>query len=178
MTTEELIVVSFIIILILIVMLLLGGKNERRMYSDHETPHNFVGHTNVEGVRIHTRLNDSTPSEFMNARYKVIVDDNIGDNTEPLNDLCIAGFGNPDFMRGKEKELPKTSRTFWNSTKSTPTIAFDDKQLDHVAAELQTPDHRVRMAKKTEHFIPHTGGKSRLVFSSFENSHDEAPFQQ
>jgi hypothetical protein len=114
----------------------------------------------------------------MASRFAVIAEDGLGDNTEPLNDISIAGFKNPDFMGEKDHDMPKTSRTYWNSVKSTPTIATDNKQLEHIAADMQTPLHRVQMSKKSKHFLPHTGGRSRLNFSSFEHSNAEAAFRQ
>ena len=135
-------------------------------------------HTNYNGKRLQSQSIPSPysggVSEFMNARYKVIVDE----DTDPLNDICIEGFKNPAALTGKLDSMPKTSQTFWESTKSTPNLANDDKQLEHDAAEMLTPAHRVQMSKKSKRFLPFSGGKSRMSFASFENSTSEAPFRQ
>ena len=180
--SEDLMLIVIVIVLLLMVIMYVSSRFSVNNSYVIEDDHTNMSHTNYNGVRLPSQpLPDPTQggvAEFMNARYKVIVDDGVGDNTEPLNDISIAGFGNPDFMGEKHHLMPMTSRTFWNSKKSTPTIATDDKQLEHVAAEMQTPLHRVQMAKKSKHFLPFSGGKSRLNFTSFENSHSEPKFRQ
>jgi hypothetical protein len=181
---ELIILVTVVILLLLLVLFSSSGRRHRYRFptdQEYELDHTNMRHTNLNGRRMHSQRLPSPyyggVSEFMNARYKVIVDDNIGDNTEPLNDLCIMGFGNPyaDIL----DKMPNAGRIAqWDVEKSTPTIAGDDKQLEHVAAEMQTPNFQVRKSGKTRHLLPHTGGKSRLNFSSFENSNSESPFRQ
>lgn len=183
MDSEQLIIVSIIVVFLLLLMLLVSNSGNNRNYLTTDEAylldHTNMRHTNLNGKRMPSqRLPNLSASAFMNARYKVVVDDAVGDNIEPLNDLMIKGFKNPAFDHNRQGELPKVSRTNWKSQKSTPTIAYDDKQFEHVAAELMTPGHRVQMSSKAEHFLPHTGGRSRLNFSSFENSNNEAPFRQ
>lgn len=181
MDTDELLILVVVVVLVLIILVYMSGgrrhcltQNERLLLSGRN-----LRRTELDGQRLPAQeLPELGPSEFMSARYKVVVDDGVGDNIDPLNDLTIAGFKNPAFEYGEQDKLPKVSQTKWKSTKSTPFIAYDDKQLEHVAAELVTPDHRVKIAGKTSAYLPFTGGRSRLNFSSFENSNAEAPFRQ
>ncbi len=172
METEELIIISIVIIVLLLLLLILSQYNNRAHFltGDPTLP-------TLNSNPFDTQVN-LTPSAFMEARYKVLADDGVGDNTEPLNDLVIRGLGNNIFETGKQHELPQVSMVNWHSEKSTPEIAHDDKRLEHIAAELQTPEHRVLMSKKTREFLPYTGGQSRLNFSSYENSHNEPEFRQ
>lgn len=183
MTPEELLIVTIIVVVLIMVMLFVSNNNCKKHYLTEDQAmlldHTNMRHTNFNGMRLSSqRLPELGASGFMNARYKVVVDDSVGDNIEPLSDLVNAGFKNPAFEHDRQHELPDVSQTKWNSHKSSPEISSDDKQLQHDAAEMMTPGHRVEMSKKSSRFLPHTGGKSRLAFSSFENSNNEAPFRQ
>lgn len=183
MDSEELLFISVIIVVLLLIMVWVSNRynNKHHLTTDelYLLDHTNMRHTNLDGKRMHAqRLPPLGASQFMSARYKVIADDTVGDNVEPMSDLIIAGFKNPSFEHGRQKELPDVSQTYWSTQKSSPSIAYDDKQFEHIAAELVTPGHRVEMSKKVAHFLPHTGGRSRLNFSSFENSNNEAAFRQ
>lgn len=185
LSISELIILVAVVILLMIMVLYISKSGNKRNYArdnnyDNYDMMDYRSHTNLDGVRLPNRGLPSPytggVAEFIHARYKVIASDEA--ETEPLSDLCIAGFKNPAYLAGKMNNLPKTSQTFWNTTKSTPKLLGDDIHLEHDAAELQTPEHLVHMRAKTKHFLPFTGGKSRLNFSSFENSNSESPFRQ
>jgi hypothetical protein len=183
MGSEELLLIVGVVVVLLVLVIMLTGKHSRKNYLNAGDrillDRKNMRRTNYNGRALPPQaLPELGPSEFMNARYKVVVDDAVGDNVEPLSDLCIAGFKNPNFEHGLENNLPKISKVNRISQKSTPYIANDDKQFHHVAAEMMTPDFRVKMSGKAAHFLPHTGGKSRLNFTSYENHRDEAPFRQ
>lgn len=182
LSVNELTALVSVVILLVIMMLSLSNRSTCNKYMSDQScdddDYSNMRHTNYNGKRLQSQSLPSPysggVSEFMNARYKVIVDE----DTEPLNDICIEGFKNPAALSGKMDSLPKTSQTFWGSTKSNPNLAGDDKQLEHDAAEMLTPAHRVQMSKKSKRFLPFTGGKSRMNFASFEHSTSEAPFRQ
>lgn len=180
MNQGELIIVVIIVLLVLMYMLKVSNRVDTIL--DPESLWN-MRHTNIDGVRDSNKPLPSPwtyePPQFMNARYKVIADDNIGDNIDPLDDMINQRiFKNPHVECPTKHGYSDTSQTFWKTTKSTPTIASDNKQLIHSSAELQTPEHRVQMSKKTKHFLQHTEGRSRLNFTSFENSNSEPSFRQ
>ena len=181
MGSDELLVLSVFIIVILLLMMAYTHMRGRKNYTTKDEQllleRSNMRRTNLDGRSLGPQqLPELGAGRFMYARYKVIANDSIGDETEPLNDLCIAGFKNPAFEHGKKK--PLFTEANWSSERSTPNLDNDNTHLHHSAAEMVTPEHRTSVAKKTEHFLPYTGGKSRLNFSSFENSHNEAPFRQ
>lgn len=179
MVPGELAAIVIVILVILTMMLRTSSRSDYKYIADHTN----MSHTNYNGVRLPDQRIPSPwtyePSQFMGARYKVIADDGLGDNIEPLADMVNSRiFKNPIFEKPCNEGYSDTSQTFWNSAKSTPTIADDDKQLLHSSAEMQTPEFRVHMSGKTKKFLPFTGGRSRLNFSSFENSNSELAFRQ
>lgn len=191
MLPGELVAVVIVILIILTVMLRTSSRADFAYQSDYSN----MRHTNYNGERLPDQALPSPwtyeyrpslqetssyqPPQFMGARYKVIADDGLGDNIEPLSDMINSRiFKNPVFEKPCAEGYSDTSQTFWLSDKSTPTIANDDKQLLHSSAEMQTPEFRVRMSGKAKNFLPFTGGRSRLNFSSFENSNAEPVFRQ
>lgn len=178
---DLLLLLSASIIVILLIMIVYTNMRSRKNYMNQDEKmlleRSNMRRTNLDGKRLGPQqLPELGAGRFMYARYQVIANDSIGDETEPLSDLCIAGFKNPGFEHGRQKPLFTDAN--WSSERSTPNLDSDDTHLHHSAAEMVTPEHRVKIAKKTEHFLPYTGGKSRLNFSSFENSHNEEPFRQ
>lgn len=171
---------AVVIVILLILTFMLRTSSRMDLYNDE---HTNMRHTNMDGIR---QLDQDLPSpwayeppQFMGARYKVIADDGLGDNTEPLDDMVNSRiFKNPIYEKPCSEGFPNTSQTFWQTTKSAPTIANDDKQLIHSSAEMQTPDYRVKMSGKTKKFLPFTKNNSRLNYSSFENSNAERAFRQ
>jgi len=180
MLPGELVAIVIVILLILTVMLRTSSRSDHSYgYVDHTN----MRHTDIDGIPQPDQRIPSPwtyePPQFMGARYKVIADDGLGDNVEPLDDMVNSRiFKNPIFEKPTPEGFSDTSQTFWLSDKSTPTIANDDKQLIHSSAELQTPYFRAQMSSKSKKFLPFTGGRSRLNFSSFENSNDERAFRQ
>ncbi len=182
MLQSELIAVV-IVVLVILVMSLKTSSRINQVYRADNDDHSNMRHTNIDGVRDSNEALPSPwtyePPQFMGARFKVLAEDGLGENTEPLDDMVNKRiFKNPAFEKPTHEGYSDTSQTFWNSTKSTPTLHDDDIHLLHSSAEMQTPDFRVRMSGKSRHFLPHTGGRSRLVFSSFENSNSEPKFRQ
>jgi hypothetical protein len=184
MNTQVLLIVSIVVVLIVLIALYMASKQSRKYYKTRDSAEDAfnMNRRNLNGERMSPQtlppVGGIDSKYFMNARYKVIADENVGDNIDPLNDLCIAGFKNPIFDHGKEGELPKISTVNWYSEKSTPVIEPDNKNLYHVAADLTTPEYRAKITGKTNKFLPFTVGRSRLNFSSFENSTSEPAFRQ
>jgi hypothetical protein len=183
MSQAELITVVIIILVVLMIMLRTSSRIDLAYTSSYEDDYNNLRHTNIDGVRD----NDQSiplpwtyqPPQFMGARYKVLAEDGLGDHTEPLDDMVNNRiFKNPVYEKRCKEGFPDTSQTFWNATKSTPTLENDDIHLIHSSAEMQTPDFRVRMSGKAKKFLPFSGGRSRLNFSSYENSNSEPSFRQ
>jgi hypothetical protein len=174
--------IAIVVVILLVVMVTLRTSS-RMDYAYSSQSHNNLRHTNIDGERTADQSIPSPwtyePPQFMGARYKVIAEDGMGDETEPLDDMINQRiFKNPVFEKSCKEGFPDTSQTFWNSTKSTPTIAHDDKQLIHSSAEMQTPEFRVKMSDKAKKFLPYSGGRSRLNFTSFEHSNSEPEFRQ
>jgi hypothetical protein len=185
MLQSELIAIVVVVLLVVMVMLRTSSRMDYLYGSRSHTNlrHTNLRHTNIDGERAADQSIPFPwtyePPQFMGARYKVIAEDGIGDETEPLDDMVNKRiFKNPVFEKACKEGFPDTSHTFWNSTKSTPTIARDDKQLIHSSAEMQTPEFRVKMSGKAKKFLPYSGGRSRLNFTSFEHSNSEPEFRQ
>lgn len=181
MVPGELFAVVIVVLLILTMMLRTSSRME--LYESRYEDHSNMRHTDIDGVRQTDQRLPSPwtyePPQFMGARYKVLAEDGLGDNTEPLDDMENQRmFKNPVVENPCAEGFPDTSQTFWKATKSTPIIARDDKQLIHSSAEMQTPEFRVKVSGKTKKFLPFTDNRSRLNFSSFENSNAERPFRQ
>jgi hypothetical protein len=197
MLQSELIAIVVVILLVVMVTLRTSSRMDYAYSSQsyNNLRHTNLRHTNIDGERAADQsipspwtyeagrspqeISDYQPPQFMGARYKVIAEDGMGDETEPLDDMINQRiFKNPVFEKSCKEGFPDTSQTFWNSTKSTPTIAHDDKQLIHSSAEMQTPEFRVKMSGKAKKFLPYSGGRSRLNFTSFEHSNSEPEFRQ